>query len=263
MGSATTGLTLVTADGTSICETVTVLQYGVITCRTKAMTIDSVSLRVKYGADFYSCEGTSGECDFLTDSTFPTVSTITKQDEHTLIFEGSGLQLLQNDFTAYATFNGIKSDTVTLDSDIQATATFVQGIPIGSAVKARLYFKNADLIHWADSTATVTNALATGLAIDSDIECSFQGGCLLKVNQPGLVNNLLNDTSKNVIRVCGQVCSASATTNTESDSVSCVLPALATTKSILDFTIIGESYLYGTPFSSKSALTLSVWDGSH
>lgn len=42
-----------------------------------------------------------------------------------------------------------------------------------------------------------------------------------------------------------------------------MLPALATTKSILDYSIVGESYLFGTPFSSKAALTLSVWDGSH
>lgn len=98
---------------------------------------------------------------------------MTKLDEHTLTFAGSDLLMLQSDFTAYATFNGIKADTVTLDSDILATATFVQGIPIGSEVKARLYFKNSDLIHWAVSTATVSNILATGLAIDSDIDCSF------------------------------------------------------------------------------------------
>lgn len=43
----------------------------------------------------------------------------------------------------------------------------------------------------------------------------------------------------------------------------CALPPLPTTQSIDKFSIIGESYLMGVPFSSNNALTMSVWDGSH
>lgn len=38
---------------------------------------------------------------------------------------------------------------------------------------------------------------------------------------------------------------------------------MATTYSIDNFDIISESYLIGVPFSSKSALTMKMWDGSN
>lgn len=222
LGTNTTGVTLVTASGTDICESVTIPSYGVLRCKTKAASVASTSLKVKLGTTSSACVGTSGECDYETSSVnFPEVSAIALTDAHTLSFTGTGLQLLQADYTAGVTFSGIKADSVTLDSDTSATAVFTQGIPIGSGVKPKLYFANAatGITHWAVSTATVSNTLTPSLSLDSSLDCSFAGGCLLKVTQPGLVHNLLNDTAKNVIRVCGQVCNATAVNQTGAESV--------------------------------------------
>jgi hypothetical protein len=70
------------------------------------------------------------------------------------------------------------------------------------------------------------------------------------------------EASKNSIRVCGQVCSVSPSDST-SAVTKCTVSALPTTQSIDKFSIVRESYLMGVPFSSNSALTMTVWDGSH
>ncbi len=64
------------------------------------------------------------------------------------------------------------------------------------------------------------------------------------------------------VRVCGQICkpllSDSSPTVTK-----CSLPGLATAYSIDQYKIVEESYVMGVAFSSNSALTNTVWDGSH
>lgn len=91
----------------------------------------------------------------------------------------------------------------------------------------------------------------TAVTLDTPVDCSFAGGCSIQINQPGLLKNLVADSSKNVVRVCSQVCTVDKAASTE-NFVKCTLPALATENSIDNFKIVGESYLFGTPFSSKS-----------
>jgi hypothetical protein len=73
---------------------------------------------------------------------------------------------------------------------------------------------------------------------------------------------LVGDPSKNQIRVCGYLCTPNPAESTGTVT-KCSVPALATQHSIDNFKITGEQYLMGTPFSSNSALTMTVWDGSH
>ncbi|TNV88211.1 hypothetical protein FGO68_gene8985 [Halteria grandinella] len=263
VGTLTSGVTLTTSTNYDICQSVKMLKYGDFQCKTKQMTIGATSFKLKVGSTSYSCSGSNGECNYETQTTFPSISTATATDSYSIQFTGTGFTTLSG-FEALVSFLNIEADSVIVNSDTDLVATFTNGIPIGNGVVPQLSFSEAssNITHWALNSATVTNTVSSTIQIESSVQCSFAGGCSLKINQPGLIQNLLNDTSSNAIRICGQVCTPQPSLS-DAASLSCALPPLATTKSVTDFTIIGESYLYGTPFSSLAAQTLSVWDGSH
>jgi hypothetical protein len=260
VGTNNTGLTL--ASGTTdICERVTIPKYGVIKCKTKAMSIStSTSLKLMVDTTYYDCLGTNGECDYNTESTYPTITSVALIDSYNIGFEGTGLDALSS-LTTMASFLGVDADLVTTHNSTHATALYSKGVPIGNNVIPRLYFIDVStgLTHWAVTTVTLSNSLPASIAINA-LSCSYAGGCSLNIPVKGLVQNLKNDTTKNVVRVCSQVC---ALADADENSVNCQLPPLATTKSVTDLTIISESYLFGTAFSSNAALTNSVWDGSN
>lgn len=59
VGINTQNVTLVDSAGTSICFTLTIIDYGVIQCKTKVGAL-TTSLSVKVGATVYSCLNTNG-----------------------------------------------------------------------------------------------------------------------------------------------------------------------------------------------------------
>ncbi len=171
----------------------------------------------------------------------------------------TGANFFTADFTAKAKYAGVEATSVTIDSANQVTATWTSGVPrFNTAVAPSLWFEGAQATHWAAGTATVANA-ATVSAIASNVECSFQGGCEITLNQDGLLSSFgSEDTS---LRVCGVNAEIKADASTSS-TVKFNVPRLATTYSASNFKIAEESYLRGTPFSSSSnpAQALSVFD---
>lgn len=181
----------------------------------------------------------------------PVVSSIAQQDAYTLVFTGVGFSF--TGFPAQVRYINIKADSVTVDSDTQVTAVFTNGIPLSQSAKAPvLFFKDSASAasHWAASTATITNPV-TASALNSQVQCSFAGGCLIQVNQPGLLTNIMNDPVNNYINVCSEVCTVS-NNQSSATQTSCNLPTLATNYSITNFNVSSMSYLEGTPFSSNA-----------
>jgi hypothetical protein len=91
-------------------------------------------------------------------------------------------------------YSGVIADSVTLNSDMQAVATFTKGIPLTSGslgVRGYLWFKDDSTLieQWATSSATLINS-PTVTAVDESITCSFAGGCTLSITQNGLLSNL-------------------------------------------------------------------------
>ncbi len=102
------------------------------------------------------------------------------------------------------------ADTMVIDSDTSASATFTNGVPLTSlAINGYLYFISSDMgvQQWATNSvgATLSNPLSA-TALDSDVTCSFEGGCLVAITQGGLMTNLVGNPSKNNIKICGQLC---------------------------------------------------------
>lgn len=233
----------------------------------EGVAITNGALSLKVGTSTYGCTGTTANsCDYQTSSTLVTVSAISVSSATTIAITGAGFSAYSSTSSPNFKFASIKADSVSVSSDTSATATFNNGIPLTNGtvgVKGQLYFQEnaSPKQQWAYTTATLVNT-PTVTAIDAPVTCSFAGGCSVSISQPGLITSLVGDSTKNQIRVCGQLCTPNVADSTGTVT-KCSLPALATQYSIDNFKIIGEQYLMGVPFSSNPALTNTVWDGSH
>lgn len=85
------------------------------------------------------------------------------------------------------------------------------------------------------------------------------GGCTLSVSQAGFFATLTQNQGSS-LQVCSQPCTPLVDQSTVS-TFKCTLPPLLSAKSLADFNITKETYLVGTPFSSKASLTSAMFDG--
>jgi len=156
----------------------------------------------------------------------------------TLVFTGTGF--FTSDYSAAAGFMAVAADSVTIDSDTQATATWTRGVPTTSSDSAApgLWFVSdaSTETHFAISTAVHTNPL-TVASSSSGLECSFAGGCTyeLSVNS-GLASLLEHHGDTNYIQVCESPCEYLDSESTSS-AVKCRLPSLSTAYSNANFQI--------------------------
>jgi hypothetical protein len=58
VGKSTTGIELVSSDGTSICQKVTIPKYGIVECHTKANEIAESIISVKHSTGTVACSNT-------------------------------------------------------------------------------------------------------------------------------------------------------------------------------------------------------------
>jgi hypothetical protein len=92
-------------------------------------------------------------------------------------------------------FAGIYADSVTVNSDTSATATFNNGIPLTLATqpsRGSLIFQQNTapaIQQWAVSVNSVANPISAS-SIDTGVSCSFAGGCQVSITQTGLLANL-------------------------------------------------------------------------
>ena len=160
------------------------------------------------------------------------------QSGDTLVFTGSNF--FTSDYSAGASFMAVEADSVTIDSDTQATATWSLGVPTTSSDSAEpgLWFvkDGSTETHFAISEAVHTNAL-TVASSSSGLECSFAGGCTYEVSvNSGLASLFKHKPDGNYIQVCETPCEYLESESTSS-AVKCKLPALSTSWSNSNFAI--------------------------
>ena len=144
----------------------------------------------------------------------PVATSVVITDANTLTFTGTNF--FTSGYTGQATFGGVAADSVAITSPTEAVATFLNGIPLVTVAQLpSLSFvsQTSQAIHWASVSTTITNTLSAN-SIAQSASCSFAGGCLIKVNQPGLYASLLSNSTTNSLQVCNQVCTLSPADST-------------------------------------------------
>jgi len=128
------------ASGAAICDAVRIVDYGLIECDTKKEAISSSVLKVSIGSDSFECVNSdAAACTFeQVETAMPSVASVAATAS-TIVFTGTDFKT--TGYTAKASFNGIKANTVVTDSATQVTATWTLGVPVVvNATKPSLSF---------------------------------------------------------------------------------------------------------------------------
>ena len=146
-------------------------------------------------------------------------------------------------FTCKAEYAGAVDTACTINSDGEVVITWPNGAPTmdGDGVEPALYFV-ADDESVTNKASNEAPLLANPLLINSinnnsNLESSFMGGTLLKLDAPGLAEKVAIGDA--VVRVCQQECVYSEADSSAS-TLACELPAIATIKSNQEFQIREE-----------------------
>lgn len=179
--------------------------------------------------------------------------------------------------TTVAVFREVLSDSATIDSDTQITVTFNKGVPTTDTelpitllyVEAGFPVSSGRRLNAEKSLGRTILAarssndpvfLTNPSAVDgsqTDLSCSFQGGCLYRVEGDGLASTLLaSDRDVNKITVCDKTCEIDEASS-DATGFSCRLPAHATKFSVQRYEIDSNvrSLLGDMTFSAEHADT--------
>jgi len=200
-GTSTIGLNL-NADGTDICSSVEIIEYGKFYCYTNTGDITATSLIISTNGTFNATAQYVASDAAYSQSETITVSSFTTSGS-SITFTGSGFL---SDHTATASVGGIQADTVTVNSATEAVASWTTtGIPASTQMPI-LQFTHADGYgHFAKFADSLTfEKVQTIVSSTSGLECSYAGGCTYTIESEGLYATLLD--SANNIKVCGSTC---------------------------------------------------------
>jgi len=206
VGKDTTGLDLVQADGSTICQDskITVVEYGKIQCWSNlSLTLaEPVDIKLKHGENTYDCSNAdTTKCQYKQDNaedTWPRITSLTKTDT-TLVF--TGVNFYTAGYIASASYLKIDATSVVIDSETQATATFEGGVPITTAI-GQSRWDRANLLFQLQGTDQIYKSINTGDDIknfvnpfalsdsSSGLSCSFNGGCELSMQGTAGVQTL-------------------------------------------------------------------------
>lgn len=96
--------------------------------------------------------------------------------DQTIVFTGTKFKT--TGYTAKASFNGVDADSVAIDSETQATATWTQGVPVATAEAVpTLAFKKDDTTETYYAVTEAKQANPLSVTSSSAVTCSFAGGC--------------------------------------------------------------------------------------
>lgn len=245
-GTLTEGLNLL-ADGVELCESVEITAYGSFLCHTN-------QIEVANGAQILiAIDGEANLDSFVaSDVAYEQAESITivsaSVSGNTVTFQGTGFDA---SLTGKATLNGVEADSVTINSETQAVASWsTTGVPTATVVPT-LTFEHADgYSHHASVGSSVTfENVHVVTASTSALDCSFAGGCHYAIESDGLYGSLLN--SANEVQVCGSVCTLIESESTAQSAV-CEIAKLSTTYSVNEYVIRQSEDLLGTVFPEDS-----------
>ena len=265
-GVKTEGVTLAKASGDSVCDKVTITGYGTFTCMTKAEEITASDvLSLKTSAGTYACANTltAANCGYeQTTAASPAVTGAAKASSTTITITGTSFDVALD---AVVVYQGVESDSATIDSDTTITATYTKGVPVSSAPQAisvsfipkpaggrrlSLADSNSQLVAAQAIAVTMENALSV-TSSTSALTCSFQGGCPYTVTSAGLFATL-KDSSADSISVCGRTCEIDDAAS-DADQVTCKLPFLSTAYSASTYEIVTSDVIHAGTWTGTAS----------
>jgi hypothetical protein len=214
-GLNTTGLGLKNINtSASLCKDVRVTGYGVFTCLTNKLAVQSSHvIKMTFGANEIACEA-NGSCSFeQLEASSPVVTGIAISAGNVLTFTGTAFPS-NVDYTLKALFKSASVDVASWTAT-EAIANFPNGIPASvaadNAEPTLKFTRKADnVIFISYSTQTLTNTV-TVAATDSasGLSSSFAGGLGYTITKANVYATLLE--LGNGITVCGNPCLLDAT----------------------------------------------------
>ena len=259
----------VSGEWTEICDDVTLVGYGTLSCTTIQETFADSLIRVNIpnGDSPRTCENADDStlCMYKQEATEPathpvvTKATVTGAAPAAKIeFEGTNLDLpVTGGMLPYGVYRGIRADTQ-VASDLSATkiiVTFIGGVPAPIAINDGAKGRVPKLVFANDDGAEITAALDAGfelidapvLAIDevetpASVKCSF-AGCDYTLTAPGL-GAILAGTEDSKIEVCGNPCVFDAEKSDALLAV-CNLPPMVTQYSVQEYGLAEPAVLKG------------------
>lgn len=218
---------LLKAGSTSVCDSLSVPEYGVIVCKLSG-SYTSQELTLSVDGTSHSCLTTSA-CDYSS-SLDPQVTSVSS-DGSSLTLTGSGLSLASYS-VASVNVNGVAASTVVVNSPTEIEATFDLGAPIteGDAT-AEVEFVSSDdtdrTVHYATVTGIYNRALSSVSA--STVTSSFAGGKSLLINNSGGLTSAISGGFAS-ISVCGAPCELDSDLS-DASATYCSVPELSSTYS--------------------------------
>jgi hypothetical protein len=228
VGTETEGVTLVDTNGNDMCSEVTIPEWGIVSCLTVAGDFGFTQLSLEVSGSTADCID-SVSCEYgQTAGSMPAVSGANINGDTEIVFSGSNFLTT---FSGFASFAGINADSVSIDSDSQATATWDLGVPIGDELPVLQFVLEDDTweSHYADMGDAYIYQPLDVSGSTFGLECSFNGGCMLEVNAVGLASSLKNPETTS-ITVCEETCVLDEDLSSSSTAV-CELSSLRTTYS--------------------------------
>lgn len=229
---------LATPDGTDICDSVTIEEYGKLRCNvTAGLEIPSgteLALRVDSGSisDCQALDVTDCNFETATAGAEPSVSGITLSADGTEI-TFTGANFPTSGFTCEGSYAGAVASDCIIDSDGQARLVFAAGAPSfeepGTAPLLRFVADDETIANNASGSTALANPLViNSVNGNSNLETSFAGGQTLNIAANGLAEKVA--LGEAVVRVCSRECEPDASLS-DASNFACRVPAIATTQS--------------------------------
>ena len=203
--------TLVSPDGTEICDSVLVEEYGKLKCNVTAglefASGTALALKALDSGSETACQALEAtDCDYETavSGAEPSISGITLSSDGTeMTFAGANFPT--SGYTCEGNYGGAVATGCTVNSAGEAVLEFAAGAPTfedpGVAPLLRFIPDDETIANNASGSQTVANPLVIdSVNGGSDLETSFAGGQTLNIQANGLAEKVA--LGEAVVRVC-------------------------------------------------------------
>lgn len=186
------------ADGSDICASTRVPEYGVLECTTIAGIVSpAITVAIKVDGTQAACQGLFGlSCTYTTQTSavVPSYTSPVLSSTTTLVMTGNNLAMT-GATGCTVSFAGVDADSCAVDGNGDATGTWDAGVPLPFAVESpilKIVTENAGITvtHQVCTANTVVNVYTTPASAQADLTCSYAGGCLQSINNDGLAPNV-------------------------------------------------------------------------
>jgi hypothetical protein len=271
-------LTLVLDDSlTSICETATMVEYGVLECVTMSQDYVATVLKVRdteAGITYDCMAADPAQCTFQTyaSESQPTIDSYDLTSSTQITVFGTALSPV--DYTTCALeIAGVQADNCSIVSAGSVTADFNMGVPsVQEETLGKLTFTYMDGVSQQTATNPSLPALdddgfpvQVGIILPLDVtgqtvgqSCSFNGGCLHEITSQGLASKIKSGLAS--VNFCSKPCTLREDLSDASKAV-CELSPIQNKASVDLFEITPLGPIHGTVTVSNPNMKGIATDG--